>query len=1394
MIRVERENIVIKRSIGHYQTSNWRVSETASTARLSAAVRQPQEIHSGTVELDTHADTIVFGRNCVQLSHTGRICDVSPYTDAYEPIRSVPIVQAATAWTSMDSGKTFILVFNEGLWMGDQLSHTLVNPNQLRSFGVTVQDNPFSGSPLYIATEDEEFVMPLGILGTNIIANTRTPTDEELQTCQHVVLSSPYPWNPQNVRFPEPTRSVEEEIAIQRSTIGAVGSRPERSVSWLGDDDPEPHQQVLYDLDGFNDRLVGSVRVMEAPISISQVGQVILDDVPAARTFMSKERHTSVTAQDLSERWHIGIGQAMETLKRTTQRMVRSATMPLGRRYRVDRFFGTKRLPGDWSTDTLDGRVVSRDGNKFAQVFANKGYFAHIYPMDSKSKAGDALRLFCAEFGVPDRLVFDGSKEQTGKNTEFMKQIRKNNIDFHVAEAERHNQNPAEGVIREIRKKWFRVMVRKQVPRRLWDYGMRWVCETMQRTSTTAGGLEGSIPLQGITGETEDISQWLDFGFYDRVWYLENAGLGEKKPGRWLGVSHQTGSMMSYHVLTDTGHVVARTTVQRVTNLEMQEDVNILVFGAFDAEVRRRFKEDDLPDDDAKPNPADWAEFLEFDPDFQEEFNKIVNDEGTPEADSYTPEVGDDTYMHMELALPRDGDGPEFARVTKRLRDDNGLPIGTANENPILDSRMYEVEYADGHKIAMAANAIAENLFAQVDEEGNRHVLFKEIIDHRTNGKEVKQQDAFITTRTGTQRRRETTQGWEILVLWKDSSTTWVSLKDMKESYPVQTAEYAVTAKLSMEPAFAWWAPWVLKKRNRIIAKVKSKYWVRTHKFGIKIPKSVEEAKRFDDENGDTLWWDAICQEMKNVRIAFKIHEGTVAEIGPGYQEIKCHMIFDVKMGENFRRKARMVAGGHTTTAPASITYSSVVSRDSVRIALTIAALNDLKILSCDIQNAFLCATNREKIWTRAGPEFGSENGKIMIVVRALYGLKSAGAAFRALLAETLHDIGYVPTRADPDVWLRPGVKPDGSEYYEMVLVYVDDVLAFSIDPMKTMVGIQGKFKLKDDKIEEPETYLGAELSKMETANGTKCWTISSDKYCKAAVQNVETKLESQGKKLPGKCKSPLKSGYRPELDVSQELKAEGLSYYQELIGILRWAVELGRVDILLETSLMSTHLAMPRIGHLEQVIHIFGYLKEHPKRRLAFDPQHPRVDERAFAKYDWHDFYRGATEAIPGDMPKPRGNAMSTHCFVDADLAGDTVTRRSQTGILIFCNRAPTIWHSKRQNNVEASTFGSEITALKNAIELIESLRYKLRMFGVPIDGPTNIYCDNEAVFKSCSTPESTLKKKHHSIAWHRAREAVAALTVRIAKEGTETNLADLFTKILSVLRREELLDKFTY
>ena len=133
---------------------------------------------------------------------------------------------------------------------------------------------------------------------------------------------------------------------------------------------------------------------------------------------------------------------------------------------------------------------------------------------------------------------------------------------------------------------------------------------------------------------------------------------------------------------------------------------------------------------------------------------------------------------------------------------------------------------------------------------------------------------------------------------------------------------------------------------------------------------------------------------MKNVRVAFRKYSGKQSEIPSNYTKINYHIIFDFNMGENFRRKARMVAERHVTDLSSSITYSSVVSRDSARIIFMIAALNNLKVLGCDIQNSYLTAPIQEKIWTIAETEFGYEKGSIMMVVQALYSLKSSGAVF----------------------------------------------------------------------------------------------------------------------------------------------------------------------------------------------------------------------------------------------------------------------------------------------------------------------------------------------------------------------------------------------------------------
>jgi hypothetical protein len=144
------------------------------------------------------------------------------------------------------------------------------------------------------------------------------------------------------------------------------------------------------------------------------------------------------------------------------------------------------------------------------------------------------------------------------------------------------------------------------------------------------------------------------------------------------------------------------------------------------------------------------------------------------------------------------------------------------------------------------------------------------------------------------------------------------------------------------------------------------------------------------------------------------------------------------------------------------------------------------------------------------------------------------------------------------------------------------------------------------------------------------------------------------------------------------------------LIGILRWAVELGRLDIYIDVTLLSSFMAQPHIGHMEQVLHIFSYLKCHLQSNMVFDPNEINWDEGQFRKYDWKEFYHEAIEAVLPNAPAPRGISVQMNVFCDSDHAGNKVTRRSHTGILIYLNSAPIQWYSKAQNTVESSTFGS--------------------------------------------------------------------------------------------------------
>jgi hypothetical protein len=158
-------------------------------------------------------------------------------------------------------------------------------------------------------------------------------------------------------------------------------------------------------------------------------------DLPGHKTFISKDRHSAVTPEQLSERWNIGLAQAKQTILVTTQRGIRSAILPLSRRYRTDRMYNQKKLRNQrFYTDTLIGKYKSITNNTCAQLFANESFFAKAYPMEKKSLAGAALCQFIRDYGVPEQLTFDGSAEQVKPKTEFMKQIRDHHIDYHIIE------------------------------------------------------------------------------------------------------------------------------------------------------------------------------------------------------------------------------------------------------------------------------------------------------------------------------------------------------------------------------------------------------------------------------------------------------------------------------------------------------------------------------------------------------------------------------------------------------------------------------------------------------------------------------------------------------------------------------------------------------------------------------------------------------------------------------------------------------------------------------------------------------------------------------------------------------------------------------------------------
>ena len=382
------------------------------------------------------------------------------------------------------------------------MKNSLLNPNQLRHFGLELNDNPYSNTDFGIHTTSH--FIPFSVTGTIVYFRSRVPTEWE-ENHLPVILLTDKIWDPQTVQMGNVVQSA-AAVRRGRTNVAAANLHIE-----LIRDAPAVLAAIssAFDEREFCSGLERSVRIA----TLETKNQVGINGV------LSSDRHSAITAEELSRKWNIGLKTAEATMKCTTQRGIRTATRPLSRRLRVDHLnLHRKRLSGVWYCDTLLARVKSLLGNSVANVFTN-GKYTKVIPLEARRHAGDSLVRFCDDVGVPEMLITDGAAEFTSGQKEFGRHARRMRIRLHVTEQGRSNQNhAAEREIGYLSRRWKMEMSRKSVPKQLWDFGLVYQAEIISRMARGDNGRSG---YEEVTGETPEIGEWLDFGFYDLVWWWD---------------------------------------------------------------------------------------------------------------------------------------------------------------------------------------------------------------------------------------------------------------------------------------------------------------------------------------------------------------------------------------------------------------------------------------------------------------------------------------------------------------------------------------------------------------------------------------------------------------------------------------------------------------------------------------------------------------------------------------------------------------------------------------------------------------------------------------------------------------------------------------------------------
>ena len=373
---------------------------------------------------------------------------------------------------------------------------------------------------------------------------------------------------------------------------------------------------------------------------------------------------------------------------------------------------------------------------------------------------------------------------------------------------------------------------------------------------------------------------------------------------------------------------------------------------------------------------------------------------------------------------------------------------------------------------------------------------------------------------------------YNVMVEWESGEVMYESLTLISKDDPITCAVYAKKHDL-LDTTGSKHLKRYAKTSKRLIRAVKQSRirQVRAsarYQHGFQVPKDYNDAIRLDKENSDTHWQDAMDHELTHIH-EYKVFKDTgkaqfhngKAVTPDGFQKIRVHFVYAVKHDGRF--KARLVADGHLPKEPVESIFSGVVSLRSLRMVVFLSQLNDLEIWGADVGNAYVEAYTDEKLCIIAGPEFKELQGHLLIMIKALYGTRSGGARWHDRLFDILQELKFKPSKADPDVWIRP--EPGGT-CYEYIAVCVDDLAIAEKDPQAFCNEFKKNNNLKLKGVGPLEYYLGCTYKKDRDG------TLAADP--RRYVNKILESYERIFKEKPRKSRPPLEGGDHPELDISE--------------------------------------------------------------------------------------------------------------------------------------------------------------------------------------------------------------------------------------------------------------------